>query len=1327
MGTADKQQAGQTTRTTRPAFFCTSGPLAADRPGYISRQVDEQLAAAVAGSTFVHVTGSPLVGKTSLLLRMAQQLREAEEPAAVAQIDLSQLAQRESHRDAARWLYAIAFRLSRQLRVGFDLQAWWSDNSFLPHQQRMFELFREFVLAFPTRPVVLLFDDIDLAEFADATGPLLAAIRMAFDARATDPAMARLCIVYVGLGATNRPSAAAQDLPYAISTEINVRYFTLGETLRLAPALGFPRKIAELAMQRIFDWASGQPATTQYLAYQLAREDCEDDVVSAVDRTVSRNFALRRDRQAHQVLLGIEMRILAAAPSLRRAMLISLGMIAKHRRMLFDPDSEAHAMLLRLSVVQLSPDGLLDPTSRLSRQYFNAGWANRHLPARYAGLAKAAALIATAVLLPYWYQQLLPKPATAVLSDPASSIAMIEESYQRLHRWPGYDAAAQRMATIALTNRAAQTTTEADLQPILKAMRETLDNPSAAARAHDAFWDNAYLDAAVSGDRAVALHTAIQANLTPSLPDRRRVSGLIASDLPRLEHIIRQPERIDEWALRRQDETIVVRSGTRVSQWSLQQSPVILESSLTTDLPVVVPQPTVGRFTITGGAGVTPMLRLVPRHQRLSDIRLSVQSPAGAVLDIDLDELAEAADLAAVDLRALARDATLSLGRIDGEWVVSAFDVRPGETGSIAVSVGRRMADLSEPQPMVLSDPMLLPADAAVLAPGGRYAVTLPSSSARLFTVWDLRSDAWQASFDPGGDVQWLGITAQARAALYLQSARITGFRVRDGSAYPIQSITFPVAAATFSDNKRWLAAQSIENARLVTVVDVLTDNATELRLDEAIERIVISDSGDMLAVIGSDRSVTIVNVADGSQRARYLLSGDFRAGYFSQGDEHLILHTTGGALRSFATSPSEQPVASWEEGVVWTAAQDRRSSLSLIGASGRGFVLHDFNRSRDLSLPFSGLTGQKLVQPYLRLRSNIAALTEAEAGTISIWRPQLSALPVGSRLVRKAWLSSTAQAFAFVDRNEQFSVVRMDAGPDELDVLEESVSLISHSQPPELVRFSAGDRLALSIESTGLFRVRHVDDGQFFDFLGKNADGVLDAAFSPDSSQFLILGARAYSIHDSETGDLLYREVREQSLSAVVPQLGGSGWLIADVDGGLWQLPRVQPGQPVSLQSRTAKMPENSDALWYASQRWLVAGQDDRLFIRSHRSQAWFALPLGGEISEVRLTEDESVLLARAGNWLYRIALHRHGGEVTHARLLPSDALAYRGFAIRDRHGMTIALLAGVDEPALRRVSLDYADEKPVAGSPDDLAQRWSWLSAFGSSSALSRPSSND
>ncbi|MEL7298512.1 MAG: WD40 repeat domain-containing protein [Pseudomonadota bacterium] len=805
------------------------------------------------------------------------------------------------------------------------------------------------------------------------------------------------------------------------------------------------------------------------------------------------------------------------------------------------------------------------------------------------------------------------------------------------------------------------------------------------------------------------------------------MSGLIASDLPRLEHIIRRPSRIDEWALRRQDETIVVRSGTQVSQWPLQQPTVLLKSSLTRDLPVVVPQPIVVRFAVPAGSSGTPLLGLVPRHQRLSDIRLSVQAPAGAVLVLNLDELAQTADLTALDLGVLARDAGVSLGRSDGEWVVSAFDARPGETGSIAVSLGARGSELPPPQPVVLADPMLLPAESAVLAPGGRYAVTQPGSAARLFTVWDLRSDAWQASYDPGGDVQWLGITAQARAALYLQSARITGFRLRDGSAYPIESIAFPVAAATFSDNQRWLAAQSIDNGGLVTVVDVLTDSARSLRLDAPAERIVISDSGDMLAVIGSDRSVTILNVADGSQRARYLLSGDFRAGYFSQGDEHLILHTTSGAMRSFATRPSAQPVASWEEGVVWTAAQDRRSSLSLIGASGRGFVLHDFNRSRDLSLPFSGLTGQALAYPYLRLRSNIAALMEPEAGTISIWRPQLSALPVGSRLVRKAWLSPTAQAFAFVDRNEQFSVVRMDAGQDELEVLEESVSLISHSQPPELVRFSKGDQLALSIESTGLFRVRHVDDGQFFDFLGKNSDGVLDAAFSPDSSQFLILGARAYSVHDSQTGELLYREVREQSLRAVIPQVGGSGWLLMDVEGGLWQLPRVQPGQPVTLQSRSTKLPEDTAVLWYASQRWLVAGTDEHLLIKSDHSQAGFSFALGGEISEVRLTEDESALLARAGNWLYRIALHRYGGKVTHARLLPADALAYRGFAIRDRHGMAVALLAGVDEPALRLVSLSYADEKPVTGAPEVLAQRWSWLSEFGAATAVSDPSSND
>ena len=107
---------GATTRSARPSFFHVGGPLPPDRPGYVRRAADAEIDTRLERGAWVNVCGAPGVGKTSLLLRLADRLRD--ENSQVALIDVSQIAQRDRQEDAARWFYAVAFRLARQLRSG---------------------------------------------------------------------------------------------------------------------------------------------------------------------------------------------------------------------------------------------------------------------------------------------------------------------------------------------------------------------------------------------------------------------------------------------------------------------------------------------------------------------------------------------------------------------------------------------------------------------------------------------------------------------------------------------------------------------------------------------------------------------------------------------------------------------------------------------------------------------------------------------------------------------------------------------------------------------------------------------------------------------------------------------------------------------------------------------------------------------------------------------------------------------------------------------------------------------------------------------------------
>ncbi|MFK8051914.1 MAG: AAA-like domain-containing protein [Woeseiaceae bacterium] len=1307
----DKLQVGATTRQTRPSFFCTSGPLAADRPGYIRRECDAQLIAAIEGGTFVNVVGAPMMGKTSLLLKAAHELRERDDGPAVALIDLSPLAQRESHGDPARWLYAIAFRLSRQLRISFDLQAWWSDNAMLSHQQRMFELFREFVLALPSRQVVLMFDDIDEPELADAIESLLTAIRLAFDARATDPAMARLSIVMAGCGADQFGQEAAPARPFGIATKLPIARFTLGETSKLGPALGLPRASADLAMQRIYDWAAGQPATTQYLAHALARTDCEQDVVGFVDLLIERKFATQRDGQAHQVLLATESAFLELPVAEREPLLVMLGSIAKHRRALFDPESATQNYLLCYGVLELGADGYLTSTSRLFRQYFNAGWANRHIRSSYGGIAAALLLLGLLLLVPYWYQAVLPKASTAVMADSGSSVGEIMLAHERLSRWPGYERASRRMASNALLQKADQAKTEPALLEAVVPLRERLDNMSQGDSAVAAYWYREAATASRTGDRAAALYAAIKADVGVTDHAKRMIAGLLGRDLSRLQHVIRTETPFEQWAMRRRDRLVVTRSGALISEWPLIAGRVLPDRSSELEAYTVTRRPFVRRIEVAvGTTRNTLALSIESTHERPEDVALELLAPNGRTVTVTLDHFEDFADPGRIVLADFPEFRPLVSSPVAGEWTITAVDTRPGVTGRVGLSLDVDDDRSARLDMQLLPDPLRVAAADVVLSPAGRYAIAIPEDVGDSYSVWDLRERAIIATFSYGSETQWLGLSALARSVVMLDAARIVGFRTRTGRAMAWQSLQDPVLAAWLSDNGRWIGVRPVAKENVLRIVDLLADTAIDVRIDESYSSVVISASGRFIAVQGNDRQLRLIRVEDSEVVSEYPLNVAVGQGFFSTSDEQYVVGGVAGGLVVLPVS-GETQLSSWSPEQVWQTALDGQTGMALVGSRDRGFRLHDFDRGRDRSAPFLGLDGNGVPEAYLRLNDNRAALADAADGRVLLWQPELTALPLGSRLVRKSWLSNDARAFAFIDRNDQFAVIRLDAGPAELDQLEEEVSMIAHSEPPMLVRFSKNSALALSIEQSGLFRVRDIGSGQFFDFLGRTPDRVIDAAFSADGQQFLLLGSQSLEVYDATSGERLHREIRDDAMLGVAATSDQSGWLIADATGRLSFLARVLSAQPAALVMREETVTLPVDLMQPVDERILLLAAGSRLQIVARGQAASTWLNLASKISDIRVSDNQKFAIVRAGQWLHRISFSGATADVTHSRLLPVEVLGHQGFSIADPKAMMIHLLSGLDEPELRSIAMDYGDETPVEETQEVLLKKWQWL----------------
>ncbi|MEL7303673.1 MAG: hypothetical protein AAGJ53_08265, partial [Pseudomonadota bacterium] len=308
-------------------------------------------------------------------------------------------------------------------------------------------------------------------------------------------------------------------------------------------------------------------------------------------------------------------------------------------------------------------------------------------------------------------------------------------------------------------------------------------------------------------------------------------------------------------------------------------------------------------------------------------------------------------------------------------------------------------------------------------------------------------------------------------------------------------------------------------------------------------------------------------------------------------------------------------------------------------------------------------------------------------------------------------WRDRLRKAIAFADARDAFTVLRLDAGIPELADLEANVMSVAHAAAPSIVRMSRDGRYAVSVEPSGLFRVRDVRNGQFFDFIGRAGRDVIDARFAMDGTRFVLLRRQSIAVYDTNTGQQLSRELRDVPLTAVVAR--DDGWVVSDIDGQLYSQPPVDGGVPVALEPLRIDVPAGSTALADSGGRWLVAAEGRRLqlidLVRGEPVSTPVEMP--GEVRELRFSADGQHVVVRAGHWLVRL---RAGGlslVVRDVRLLPADMLSHSGFALTDALGSGVTLLRGLDEPVPATIWFDYRDMPALSASAGALAARWGLL----------------
>ena len=365
---------GMKTDSTLQEFFVAGGTLWREAPSYIIRPADEELFRLTFTGEYCNVLAARQMGKSSLMVRMANRLHEAGITTAI--LDVSILGGGISTPEA--WFFGFLDELAIQLGLDEDVGAWWEAHANYNPVQRFSNFLRDVLLVKIQGPIAVFVDEIDSALGNSFTDDFFAAIRAAFNARASQPEFKRLTFILLGVA---RPADLIRDrnrTPYNIGTQIHLSDFTLPELHPFQAVFEafYPSQGTEI-VEWVMDWTNGQPYLTQKLCAELIHDPENPCTRESVNQTVNRLFfteEARKESNLRAILDRIE-----SSPH-KAKMLQIYGQILRGQPVPDEERSPAKIELKLTGLVHPSPQGILEVRNRIYQTVFDPAWVQKSLP-----------------------------------------------------------------------------------------------------------------------------------------------------------------------------------------------------------------------------------------------------------------------------------------------------------------------------------------------------------------------------------------------------------------------------------------------------------------------------------------------------------------------------------------------------------------------------------------------------------------------------------------------------------------------------------------------------------------------------------------------------------------------------------------------------------------------------------------------------------------------------------------------------------------------------------------------------------------------------------
>ena len=377
----------------KQTIYTVGGTVQAGGGVYIKRKADDELLELCRRGEIALVLSSRQVGKSSLMVRTAQQLETDNIRSGI--VDLSAIGTQVTQDE---WYLGILNELNDTLKFKVDIFNWWMDHDQLGATQRLTNFFRDVLLNEVSESIVLFFDEIDSTMSIPFSDDFFAALRAVYNARSTTPEFRRLSFVLIGVATPSDLITDSKRTPFNLGRRVELTDFTLEEARPLAEGLG---ENPEQVLAWVFNWTGGHPYLTQRLCSQLSKRGGEipEQVVEA---TVERLFIGEQGLQDNNIQFVKEM-LAEGAPDIRKVLKVYEDIRAGKRVM--DDERSIPKAHLKISGVVRRQDGHLVPRNRIYESIFDLEWIKENIPPSTArnvvigaSLIVAIALMITAFL-----------------------------------------------------------------------------------------------------------------------------------------------------------------------------------------------------------------------------------------------------------------------------------------------------------------------------------------------------------------------------------------------------------------------------------------------------------------------------------------------------------------------------------------------------------------------------------------------------------------------------------------------------------------------------------------------------------------------------------------------------------------------------------------------------------------------------------------------------------------------------------------------------------------------------------------------------------------